>query len=376
MHLPLWFVFLLLLAAALPVTTPVQIGFGVAWFVSHRKKRAGAARAFKWCTLALAPFWLAGAGIGAWWISQTVAEHAEWDRTHYRVKEATVIDGVNIPAGALVSVDDRGRLRAVSVPEGTTLAANGATWRGDLNFASPVGEPPGQLSFGTLATDAVIQGIPCRGGKYVTFESPTELSSCTLSRDATVDAMIADATGASRVLSFTCRGGTEIEMQFGRRRELGKCTLAAPAEIAGVVCADGAQIELINAMLSTCTLAKQARFGPIDLPPGSSVWYVTAKPSGFDLPPTGPAVDGFGLSLPPGTRAKFCYRSETLEHLAVEQTAYVTVEGLKVTGSIDFDCDPSRSGSLYSGSLFEDTVVGGKQRQRGEVVSRDDLSPK
>jgi hypothetical protein len=381
MHLPLWFVLLLLLATALPLTTPALIGFGAAWLVSRSKKRTDAARAFKLCTLALLPFWLAGAATGAWWISADMAEHAKWARTHYRVHEATVIDGVDIPAGAEVSRDEGGGpLRAVYLPEGKTLALNGVTWRGELSFASPVDGPRGQISAGTPASDTVIGGIPCRGEKRVDFQlnkqSVEELSWCTLSRDATVDATIEDPAGGSRVQSFSCRGGTEIRMQFGRRGELGRCTLAAPAEVGGVVCADGADLELVNAMLNTCTLAKQARFGPIDLPPGSSVWYITAQPNAFDLPPTGPAVDGFGLSLPPGTRAKFCYRSERLEHLALDQTAYVTVAGLKLTGSVDFDCDPSRSGSLYSGSLFEDAVVGGKQRQRGEVVSRDDLSAK
>jgi hypothetical protein len=45
------------------------------------------------------------------------------------------------------------------------------------------------------------------------------------------------------------------------------------------------------------------------------------------------------------------------------------IEGVKLTGWIDFDC-----GSFRSGQLFEDTVLAGRLRQRGERVSREDLS--
>jgi hypothetical protein len=54
----------------------------------------------------------------------------------------------------------------------------------------------------------------------------------------------------------------------------------------------------------------------------------------------------------------------------VHQTAYVTVEGVKLTGAIDFDCGP-----FQRGVLFEDAMIGGKRRPRGEIVSRADLSP-
>jgi hypothetical protein len=82
-------------------------------------------------------------------------------------------------------------------------------------------------------------------------------------------------------------------------------------------------------------------------------------------------VDGFGVSLPAGTVGTVCEHNGKLERLAVDESAYVTVEGLKLTAFIDFDCGP-----FLSGTLFENSIVGGKQRQRGEVVSRTDLSPK
>ena len=137
-----------------------------------------------------------------------------------------------------------------------------------------------------------------------------------------------------------------------------------------MACAAGSELKLVNEMLYSCTVAKQTQFGPIELPPGSFVAYLGARPEWFRLPPAGSAVDGFGLSLPAGTEASFCYQSEALQRLAVQQTTYVTVEGLKLTGAIDFDCGP-----LQRGMLFEDAMIGGKRRQRGEIVSRADLSP-
>jgi hypothetical protein len=80
-------------------------------------------------------------------------------------------------------------------------------------------------------------------------------------------------------------------------------------------------------------------------------------------------VDALGLGLPAGTEGGFCYRKAALEHLSVDRTAYVVVAGVKLTGWIDFDC-----GSFRSGQLFEDTMVAGRRRQRGELVSHEDLS--
>ena len=135
-------------------------------------------------------------------------------------------------------------------------------------------------------------------------------------------------------------------MQLPGHGDMGACTLAAPAEIGGVACAAGTEFKLVDGMLYSCTVAKQTRFGPIELPPGSFVAYPAAKPGWFRLPAAGPAVDGFGLSLPAGTEAGFCYQSEALQRLAVDQTAYVTVEGVKLTGAIDFDCGHFERGVL------------------------------
>jgi hypothetical protein len=365
MHLPWWFLILSMLTLAVPVTSLVLIGSGTGWFISRRKGRFGPARIFAWCTVAIAPFWLAGTGFGAWMISGMMAEDAERARLNYTVREATVIDGVDIPAGAKVSLDNDGTLRAVSLPDGVSLAASGGTWQHAVDFGAH-----GWVSDGSLAADAVIHGIPCRRDHVAGFWDKDQLRGCTLSRDTAVEVTIKETGGASRTQSFACRAEAPIETQLLSHGEVGVCTLAALAEIGGVACAAGSELKLVNGMLYSCTVAKQTRFGPIELPSGSFVEYSGGRPEWFRLPPAGPPLDGFGLSLPAGTEAGFCYQSEALRRLAVDQAAYVTVEGVKLTGAIEFDC-----GLFERGALFEDAMVGGTQWQRGEFVSRADLSP-
>lgn len=361
MHLPWWFILLALLSYILPVTSLALGGFGIGWFVSRRKGRP--ARVSKWGAILVAPFWLTGAAFGVWMMSEMMAEHARNARLNYTVRDATVIDGVTIPAGGKVSLNEDGGLRAVSLPDDAMLAASGATWQHVVDFGAH-----GWVSDASLAADATIQNIPCQHDHVVRFWSKDELGGCTLSRDTTVEVTIKAAAGTSRRQSFSCREGTAIETQLLGHGEMGACTLAAPAAIDGVTCAAGGELKLVNAMLYSCTVAQQTRFGPIELPPGSFVAYVAGRPEWFRLPPAGSTVDGFGLSLPAGTEAGFCYQSDALQRLAVDQTAYVIIAGVKLTGAIDFDC-----GSFRSGVLFEDVMIGGKQRQRGEVVSQADL---
>ena len=118
-------------------------------------------------------------------------------------------------------------------------------------------------------------------------------------------------------------------------------------------------------------MASSARFGPLKLPAGSSVTYYDGRPSNFRLPAQGGPVDGFGLSLPAGTEGSFCYHSDAPERLMVSRTAYVTIDGVKLTGFIDFRC-----GVFHSGLLFEHTLIEGKWRERGELVLRDEIVPK
>ncbi|MBV9825208.1 MAG: hypothetical protein JO001_06005 [Alphaproteobacteria bacterium] len=365
MHFPWWFLVLAMLAMATPVTSLALIGTGIGWRLSRKRGRAGTARVFAWSTAIVLPFWLAGAGFGIWMIGEQVASDAEWARLNYKVKEATRVDGVNVPAGAAVSLGKDGTLYTVSLPDGVTLEAGGATWQHAVSFGAHA-----WVTDGSLAVDALIQGVPCQHDQVAGFWSEGQLKGCTLSRDATVVATIMARSGSAHPQDFSCRAETPIEMQLLGHGDLGACILATPTEIDGVTCAAGAEIKLVNQMLYHCTVATQTRFGPVELPPGSLVAYIGPRPEWFRLPQTGPAIDAFGFNLPAGTEAGFCYQSEALQRLTVDQTAYITIAGVKLTGAVDFDCGPFREGTL-----FEDSVIDGRQRPRGERISQADLSP-
>ncbi len=257
-----WFVFTVLLFNALPVTSLVLAGLGVGWLVSRRSGRMGPMAALKWSAIAVAPFWLIGAGFGLWGLTVALSERSGPVSDYSTLNSARVIDGIEIPAGALVLRDHAGALQTVGLAEGTTLAANGATWRGHVDFAPPSGAPPAKIANGILAAAAVIQGVPCEGGHTADFLG-NQLTACTLSTDAVVSATIGDDRGDTRTQAFICRAGTVVSLQAAPPGGLTGCILRKPAEIGAITCASGA-IYLSNGALDNCTLAKPARFGPID----------------------------------------------------------------------------------------------------------------
>jgi hypothetical protein len=368
---PLSFTIGLALLLALPVTTAVLAGLGIAWHRIRRRDPTRRLRGLKWNAIAVAPLWLAGLGLGAWLLISETQRAISNAQHYFTLDKAAEIDGIALPAGTRVVLDDDRVLQVAELPDGATLALRGATWQGKLEFAMPGNTPNkahGQITAGTLAAPAVIEGVPCQSGDQVAFFWDGRLMECTLSQDTGVAATIADANGATHSQNFRCLAGDTIQLEGLRPGELGGCRLAEPADFGDIACAASGRISLSSGTLSACTFAKAARFGSLDLPAGAMVSYYDNRPSNFRLPPQGAAVEGFGLSLPAGTDGTFCYRSEALERLEVSRTAYVTVAGVKLTGAIDFNCGP-----FQSGTLFEDTMVGGKWRQHGDLVSRAEL---
>ena len=267
------------------------------------------------------PFWLIGAGFGLWGLTIALNERFGRASNYSTVDTASTIDGVAIPAGATILRDENGALQTVDLPEGATLAANGATWRGHLEFATPTQTPQGargQIATGTLAAEAVIQGTPCQGGHTVDFLWDNALSACTLASDAALGATIGDASSGSRTQIFTCRAGAIVTLQPVPATELASCVLAKPAEIGSVACASDAELRLSNGALDTCTLAQASRFGPLDLPPRTAVTYYDAQPSSFILAADAGDVPAFGLAPPGGTEGSFCYKTDKIERFTVD----------------------------------------------------------
>ena len=348
-------------------------GLGVA---ASRARRLGHARrvaGINWSMSILAPFRLVRLSFGGWAAVSEIRRQIYEVRHYFTLDKAREVDGIEFPAATRVELDEDEALKAAELPAGQTVRPRAAGWQGKLEFAAPAHAPNaahGRITDGTLSASTVIDGIPCEAGKWATFFWGGPLMECTLSRDADVSTTITTPDGAAQVRKLRCMAGDTIHMAGLRPAEVEGCRLAEPVEVDAVVCAERERILIIDGKLSACTFAKPARFGPLALPAGTAATYFDRYPSTFKLPPQGASVDAFGLSLPAGTEGSFCYRKEALEHLSVNRTAYVVIGGMKLTGWIDFNC-----GLFRNGQLFEDTVVGGRQRQHGEQVSGDDLSP-
>ena len=362
------------LVLALPVTTVVVAGLGIAWWRVRRRAPYRRLTALKWVAIIVAPFWLAGLLLGGLWLVSEIEREVHGAQHYFALDKPAEIDGVMLPAGTTVVLDESRALQVAELADGATLDLAGARWQGKIDFVMP-GQAAdgrhGQIAAGTLAAPATIDDIPCQSANPVTFFWDDRLMECTLSRNTELKATIDKPAGILPPPMFRCAAEDTIELDGLRHGELGGCRLAEPAEFGEIGCAAGERILISNGYLAACTFAKAARFGPLSVPPGTFATYYDARPSTFRLAPTGPAVDGFGLSLPAGTEGSFCDRGEALERLQISRSAYVTIAGVKLTGFIDFDC-----GAFRNGMLYEDTMVGGRWRQRGALVSSEDLTPK
>lgn len=373
-NFPPWFGVAILLAGSLPFTTAILAGLAIAWFGLRRRSAGRSPRIVRWSALAVAPFWLGGLALNGLWLVSEINREIYGAQHYFKLHAAAEVDGIRLPAGTQVTLYEDGALGVAELPEGATAARHGATWQGKLEFAMPAQAPNGkhgQITTGTLAAPSIIDGIPCEAGPEVHFFSDGTLMYCTLSADTTVGAAIRAADRAATTQHFRCRAANSLHLQGASPSgQLENCTLAAPAQIGPLTCADNAEVRIWNGNLDSCTLAKPVRFGPLDLPAGSKVTYYDGAPNSFALPQAGDAIDGFGLRLPPGAEAFFCAKAMALRQLNVDRSRYVAIAGVKLTGDIEFDC-----GKFQSGQLFEDAMVGGSQRRAGDLVTQAELFP-
>jgi hypothetical protein len=368
-----WFIVGLALMIALPVTTAIVAGLGAAAYRIRRRDPTRRLTGLKWGAIIVAPLWLVGLGFGGSLLVSDILKHIANAQHDFTLDTAATVDGIALPAGTRVELDDTKALATAELPDGATLALRRATWRGKVDFTAPAHAPNaahGLITEGTLATTTAIEGIPCRAGSRVTFFWGGELAECTLAQDADASATIDKPDGSSSAQRFRCLAGDTINMAGLRQGEVEECRLAEAADFGEVACAAGERVQVTNGNLYACTLAKPSHLGALSLPAGTSITYYERHPSNFKLPSQSAPVDGFGLSLPAGTEGYLCYPAGTLDRLTVSRNAYVAIEGIKLTGSIDFDC-----GTFRDGTLFEDTMIGSRWRQRGDLLSRQDLFP-
>jgi hypothetical protein len=369
---PPWMVAWLLLGEATPFMTLVMVVMVAAFLFSRATGRVGPTR---WLTRALVVvggLWLGGISFwGAGLIDQIKTDLYQ-TRHHYRLDKATVMAGIAVPKGSWVSVDEAGLLYGIETDEDSAVTIDGAAWRGDIHLMllpDRTALDRGRVKSATLAADAAIQGTPCRAGSLVQFsEGITGLEHCTLSRRTSISAEIEDDRGGKSRKVLVCAANQEVVLRALYGGLLERCVLAETATIGKLACVEGKEVLLSGDGLDTCTLAAAQPVGPVNLPAGTLVKFIRGRLVRFEMPRISAPLSISGVILPAGTVADLCDESGEVSWLDVPEDQYVTIEGFKLTGRMNFDC-----GKFQSGILYEDTSLPGRQLPRHAVVSSDDV---
>ena len=164
---PWWFALGVALMIALPVTTAIMVGLGVAAFRARRLGHARLLAGLKWSTSIVVPFWLLGLGFGGWAMVSEIRKQIYEARHYFTLDKAQEVDGIAFPAGTRVELDEDEALKAAELPAGATVTLHAAAWQGKLEFVAPVHAPNaahGRIGNGTLAASTGLDGIPCQGG--------------------------------------------------------------------------------------------------------------------------------------------------------------------------------------------------------------------
>jgi hypothetical protein len=291
---------------------------------------------------------------------------------HYRLDKTAVLAGIEIPRGSWISIDEDGHLYAIETAEGAAVSIDGALWRGDIRLISSRDRKAtdhGMIKSATLAVDATIQGIPCRAGMPVEFsEYGGELQHCALTQRTDVLAEIDKGQSGRATKNISCAKDQGVWLWTFERRLLERCLLAETEMVGMIACAGDKEIALSGDGLDMCTLASAQQVGPFGLSAGTLVHFGQSRLDRLEMPLTSEPLSISGVDLPPGTVDGLCDQSWDLDWLSVPEDSYVTIEGVKLTGRVNFDC-----GRFEYGTLFEVSALGGRQLPRGAQISSDDL---
>jgi hypothetical protein len=336
---------------ALPLTTILLVILVVARLgIGHTATRRGLHWALNAGIIAVGPFWAIGAGLTGWlWINGVTEEMRATSR-HFTLPADRTIDGVDLPAGAEVTLDDYDRLESAALPSGISA--------------------PTRISVGDPVTDTAFDGVLCRAGQPVAFWGSGGVRSCTLAKDTPAQDDIADTERGTVTVRFVCASDRRLEFQPGVGKEVASCSLAAPVEVQHVPCAAGSEIEIVNARPISCTLSAVLNFNGLEIPAGSVLHLVDSpqRIERFALPAIAPPLPAFGMELPAQSEVWLCRDRWAVDQVIVPSNAYVEIGGVKLTGTLNFDC-----GVFSFGTLFADTRIRGETWTNGRTVLRDDL---
>ena len=130
---PIWLVAGLALVLALPVTTAIMAGLGVAAYRIRRRDRTRRLTGLKWSAIAIAPFWIGGIVIGCWMLASTIFGKIGTAQRYFTLDKAAAIDGIALPAGTRVELDENRVLRVAELPDGAAVTLRGRAGRARSN---------------------------------------------------------------------------------------------------------------------------------------------------------------------------------------------------------------------------------------------------
>jgi hypothetical protein len=173
--------------------------------------------------------WLGGISFWAAGLVDQIKTDIYQAQHHYRLDNATVLAGIEIPRGSWISLDEEGMLYGIETAPDAMVSIDRGLWRGDIRLIpsrSRTTADRGVMNSATLAADAAIQGIPCRAGMLVEFsEYGGDLQHCTLMQRIGVTAEIDEGQGGKSTKDLVCAANWDVWLRtFERRSSNAACS--------------------------------------------------------------------------------------------------------------------------------------------------------
>jgi len=107
---PRWMIAWFLLGEATPFITLVLMGLAATFFFSRGTARVRRVRWLKWALGVVGGLWLGGISFWAAGLVDQIKTDIYQAQHHYRLDNATVLAGIEIPRGSWISLDEEGVL--------------------------------------------------------------------------------------------------------------------------------------------------------------------------------------------------------------------------------------------------------------------------
>jgi hypothetical protein len=152
------------------------------------------------------------------------------------------------------------------------------------------------------------------------------------------------------------------EVQFDGAGHITRAHLADAHEIETIPCAGDADAEFSAGRLASCKLARNHKLDGISLPAGTDLslfpglWHAVLPDN------LGTSVGA--IAVPAGVDFRFDRAKRRVIRINVRGDRWVMVDGLRLTGTIDFTED----GRLDSADVFDAVEIGGEHHPAGTFV--------